>query len=198
MVQPGSATVSSAASSARVPGPSAITVMPSLLPGPCGAATLTGSSAVTSVPAGSSSRRIGCRVVTPGPSARMSTGAGAPATVTRTTWHGPWPVLTNNGVDSARTIRMTSSSHGPRAVHPGGRAAISSGARSAWARWRARIRSPGTGRTEQHGDAERTGRYQGDQRVELVAPGELEQVRDQQHRNRRGEEKQAGPGGLTD
>jgi len=31
--------------------------------------------------------------------------------VTRTTWHGPWPVLTNNGVDSARTIRMTSSSH---------------------------------------------------------------------------------------
>src|SRR5690348_634959 len=123
MVQPGSATVSSAASSARVPGPSAITVMPSLLPGPCGAATVTGTSAVTSALAGSVSMRNGCRVVTPGPSARTSTAVGAgasklpsppggpPATVTRTTWHGPWPVLTNNGVDSARTIRMTSSSH---------------------------------------------------------------------------------------
>src|SRR5215831_19068898 len=121
MVQPGSATVISAASSARVPGPSAITVTPSLLPGPCGAATVTGTSAVTSAPAGRFLMQNGCRVVTPGPSARTSTGAGAaasapppggaPATVTRTTWHGPWPVPTNNGVDCARTIRMPSSSH---------------------------------------------------------------------------------------
>src|SRR5215469_10886217 len=101
MVQPGSATVISAASSARVPGPSAITVTPSLLPGPCGAATVTGTSAVTSAPAGRLSMRNGRCVVTPGPSARTSTGAGAgasgglPATVTRTTWHGPWGVLTN-------------------------------------------------------------------------------------------------------
>ena len=60
----------------------------------------------------------GRRVVTPGPSTRTRTGPGArappggpPATVTRTTWHGPRPVLTNKGVDSACTIRMTSSSH---------------------------------------------------------------------------------------
>jgi len=71
----------------------------------------------------------GCRVVTPGPAARTRIGAGALppllATVTRITWHGPWPVATNNGVDSARTIRMTSSSHaaGTRPTRRGARAA---------------------------------------------------------------------------
>src|SRR6266566_5978449 len=125
MVHPGSAAVISAASSARPPGPSAIAVTPSRLPGPCGAATVTATSAVRSSPGGGFSMTNGRRVVTPGPSTRTVTGAGAgtsapggspvpgspPATVTRTTWHGPLAVLTNNGVDSACTIRMTSSSH---------------------------------------------------------------------------------------
>src|SRR5262249_57696480 len=83
-------------------GPSAITVTASLLPGPCGAATVTGTSAVRSAPAGRFSILNGWRVVTPGPSTRTSTGAGTsppppgwlPSSVTRTTWHGALPVLT--------------------------------------------------------------------------------------------------------
>lgn len=75
----------------------------------------------------------GRRVVTPGPATRTVTGAGAgapapggwpvpggpPATVTRTTWHGPRSVLTNNGVDCADTIRMPTSSHATGRMPPG-------------------------------------------------------------------------------
>src|SRR6266567_1022844 len=115
-----------------MPGASAITVTLSLLPGPCGAATVTGTSAVRSAPGGSSPTPAGRGVVTPGPSTRTRTGPGAPApggppaTVTRTTWHGPCSVLTNNGVDCACTIRMTSWSHvtgrAPPPAGPGPRA----------------------------------------------------------------------------
>src|SRR5258708_2364214 len=79
MVHPGSAAVISAASSARPPGPSAIAVTPSRLPGLYGAATVTATSAVRSPPGGGFSMTNGRRVVTPGPSTRTVTGAGAGA-----------------------------------------------------------------------------------------------------------------------
>src|SRR6266498_3598591 len=75
MVQPVSATVIWAASSARAAGDgaSAIAVTRSREPGPCGAATATGTSAVRWLPGSGTSTVAGRGVLTPGPSTRTVT-----------------------------------------------------------------------------------------------------------------------------
>src|SRR5215472_19216683 len=55
----------------------------------------------------------------------------------------------------------------------------------------------GPDRAEDDGDSERPGRRQGDQRDQLVPPGELEQVGGQDQRRRGGEDQQAGEGELA-
>src|SRR5450432_1324813 len=85
MVQPVSATVISADSSARavtsrvpgaspVPAVSAIAVTRRTAPGTCGAATATPTSAVRSAPGSGTGRLTGRGVLTPGPSTRTVTG----------------------------------------------------------------------------------------------------------------------------
>src|ERR1700761_602292 len=92
MVQPGSAAVTWAASSARcgAPGPpwlSAAAVTGRGLPGRYGAANSTGTSAVTAPPGGIPATGDGAGVVTPAPSTRtVSDPAGSDASLTTLTW----------------------------------------------------------------------------------------------------------------
>ena len=58
--------------------------------------------------------------------------------------------------------------------------------------------APGPGPSDDDGDPERAGWHQGDQRGQLVAPGELEHVGGQQDRHTRAEHQQAGQSGGAD
>ena len=125
MVQPGSATVMSAASSARaVAGPvpawpgagSAMAVTGSREPGPCGAATVTATSATATCPGPGTATLAGSWVLTPGPCTRTVARSGplpSPVRVTRISCRGRPAGPVNKSVDATAVIRMASSSHGP-------------------------------------------------------------------------------------
>ncbi len=121
MVQPVSATVIPAGSSARAVLPavpavaSAIAVTCRLLPGECGAATATGTSAARSAPGSGSGTVTGWGVLTPGPSTRTvitPPGGPASASITRISCSGRLTVPANRSVEATWLIRMATSSHG--------------------------------------------------------------------------------------
>src|SRR5215469_7073232 len=136
MVQPGSAVVIVAASSARDKlarpavgpvasagtGPSAMTVTWQGLPAVCGAATSTPTSALTRSPGAGQLTSAGAGVATAGPSTRTLTCAGlclpgppappvasgpSPSSVTRTIDSGRATVPPNSSVEVTPLIRMT-------------------------------------------------------------------------------------------
>jgi hypothetical protein len=129
MVQPVSATLISAACSARLPvvpdrgvlpasgSRSAIAVTWRGLPGAAGAAMSTPTSATCSAPGGARSSRTGTGVPTPGPSTRTVTGALAgpgcggrsSSTVTRTICSGCPAVPPKRSVPATLVIRMAPS-----------------------------------------------------------------------------------------
>src|SRR6202035_1048444 len=113
MVQPGSAMVTSAACSARPPGPaSAMTVTERVLPGRAGAATSIPTSATCSPAILSPATRAGSGVLTPAPVIAAVTGSVVSASVTCTICRGRAAGPVNSMVEVTLPIRILTSSHG--------------------------------------------------------------------------------------